>query len=212
MGSQGEEPTSRVEQPSRAISLNNSALMRLCEMARDLLCICGFDGTFRVLNPAWEDTLGWSIHDLTTRPFLEFVHPRDYTHTEAAFRRLLSGADVTPAENFVNRYRHMGGRYVWLQWTATSDPRNGLVFATAQDVSRMRELAEENAELRRQLRALTGPIAWHEEDVPRPTSRPPVQRPASIGQSADGDPAPDDPKEEARDGRASRPDPDPDEE
>ncbi len=52
----------------------------------DLLCIAGFDGYFRRLNPAWERTLGFTAEELLARPYLDFVHPddREATIAEAA--------------------------------------------------------------------------------------------------------------------------------
>ena len=52
-------------------------LEALFRMSRDLLCIAGFDGYFRRLNPAWEETLGYSIEELMSRPYVDFVHPDD---------------------------------------------------------------------------------------------------------------------------------------
>src|SRR5262245_53544119 len=59
---------------------------RLFEISHDLLCIAGFDGRFKRLNPAWERTLGFSRDELLARPYLEFVHPDDRAATETEAR------------------------------------------------------------------------------------------------------------------------------
>ncbi len=43
----------------------------------DMLCVLGHDGHLRRLSPAWERTLGFTIEELQSRPFIEFVHPGD---------------------------------------------------------------------------------------------------------------------------------------
>ena len=49
----------------------------------DLLCIAGFDGYFKRLNPMWTTQLGWSLDKLEARPFLDFIHPDDREATLA---------------------------------------------------------------------------------------------------------------------------------
>ena len=50
---------------------------RFWELSTDLLCTVGFDGYFKRLNPAWERTLGWTLEELRSQPFVEFVHSDD---------------------------------------------------------------------------------------------------------------------------------------
>jgi PAS domain-containing protein len=50
-------------------------LDQLFNLSSDLFCIAGFDGYFKRLNPAWEQTLGISREELLSRPYVEFIHP-----------------------------------------------------------------------------------------------------------------------------------------
>ena len=55
------------------------------QLSLDLLCIGNFDGYFTRVNPAFEQTLGYTSAELTSRPFVEFTHPDDRELTAEAF-------------------------------------------------------------------------------------------------------------------------------
>ena len=49
-------------------------------------------GHFRRLNPAWERTLGFTLKELMSRPFIEFMHPDDRERTLAQNAQVRAGA------------------------------------------------------------------------------------------------------------------------
>ena len=110
------------------------------EHSLDLLCVAGWDGYFKRLNPAWTNRLGWTLEELTAKPFVDFVHPADRAATGTEIDRLRAGATTI---RFENRYRHQDGSYRWLQWNARSVPRRRLVYAAARDVTRQKWLEQE---------------------------------------------------------------------
>jgi hypothetical protein len=48
--------------------------------APDLLCIDGFDGKLKGLNPACQPALESTLQVLLPRPLLDFVHPEPPDH------------------------------------------------------------------------------------------------------------------------------------
>jgi len=77
------------------------------------------DGHFTLLNPAWEQLLGWTLEELQAQSMQEFVHPDDLAQTPAL---MLDGSSHPGCdENFTNRYRHRDGSWRWLLWSARCD-------------------------------------------------------------------------------------------
>jgi PAS domain S-box-containing protein len=112
-------------------------LLHFFNQSPDLLCIAGFDGIFKRINPAWSPLLGWSFGELLSRPFLDFVHPDDHSATLAVMEHLDAGAATL---FFENRYRCKDGSWKWLRWTAS--PLLGLqeIYAIARDVTHQKRL------------------------------------------------------------------------
>lgn len=115
-------------------------LGRFFTLSIDMLCIAGFDGYFKLLNPAWERTLGYSVDELTASPFVNFVHPDDREATLARLKKLSTGEGTI---SFENRYRAKDGSYRWMLWTATPFAEQHLVYAAARDITN-RKVDEEN--------------------------------------------------------------------
>jgi two-component system sensor histidine kinase/response regulator len=84
-------------------------LDRFFGLTLDLICIAGFDGYFKRLNPSWERTLGFTPAELCAIPYLEFVHPDDRAITIAEATRIAAGASVL---HFDNRFRCRTARIV----------------------------------------------------------------------------------------------------
>jgi PAS domain-containing protein len=54
---------------------------RFFNLSIDMLAIANFDGYFLRLNPAWEQTLGFTTTELMAQPYLEWIHPDDQAIT-----------------------------------------------------------------------------------------------------------------------------------
>jgi len=106
----------------------------------DLICIAGMDGYFRVLNPAWEHTLGWTTAELLARPLIEFVHPDDRQRTlHASDAQACRGEAITA---FENRYRCRDGSYRWLQWNSLPLAERGILVANARDITERKQAVD----------------------------------------------------------------------
>ncbi|HLY61564.1 MAG TPA: response regulator [Terriglobia bacterium] len=107
-------------------------LNRLFMLSLDMMCVAGFDGFFKRVNPAWENTLGYTHDELRAKPYLDFVHPEDRGPTIFEAQKLTAGAQSI---SFENRYRAKDGSYKWLLWNATPSAEEELIYCVARDIT-----------------------------------------------------------------------------
>jgi PAS domain S-box-containing protein len=135
---------------------------RFFQLTPDLLCIVGFDGFFKQLNPSWTATFQFSAAEMMAVPFIEFIHPEDRDATTAQAARIAGGA---PMAQFENRYRCRDGSYKWLSWSVSPSTEHRLIYGVARDITEARaaeqrlvaaniELARSEAQLRETMDAL----------------------------------------------------------
>jgi len=123
------------------------------ELSPDLLCIAGFDGYFKRLNPAVSKTLGYSMAELYSRPINDFVFHDDKNVTSEVREQLKQNK---PLFNFENRYVTKSGEIVWLSWTSLPLSSNKLVFAIAKNVTHKKKLEEDRNQLFANLTKING--------------------------------------------------------
>jgi diguanylate cyclase (GGDEF)-like protein/PAS domain S-box-containing protein len=128
---------------------------RFFELSRDMICVAGFDGYFKRVNPAFERTLGYSNRELLGRPFVEFVHPDDRGDTDVEAGEISEGGNATV--HFQNRYIDKDGEVHWIEWTSVGVPDEERIYAVARDVTE-RKLLEQELELRSRVDPLTGAL------------------------------------------------------
>lgn len=102
------------------------------EFSNEMLCLADRRGYFTRVNPAWTRVLGWTAVELTSTPYMEFVHPDDVAATKREAELLTS--DNYETIRFENRYRCRDGSYRWLAWQVVPDA-DGTLVAAARDVT-----------------------------------------------------------------------------
>jgi len=128
-------------------------LERFFSVNLDLLCIADIKGRFLKVNRQWEQILGYSVEELQTRKFLDFVHPDDLEATMDAISTLSQQKTVL---NFTNRYICKDGSFRHIEWR--SHPHGPLIYAAARDVTHQKELEKELTHSRDQYQSLVANI------------------------------------------------------
>ncbi|MCC5943151.1 MAG: PAS domain S-box protein [Balneolaceae bacterium] len=114
------------------------------DLSHDLLCIAGFDGYFRRVNPAVCKVLGYTEKELLSKPISYFQHPDDKEITQKTREPILYGKVLT---NFENRYITKNGDVVWLSWTSIPVTDLELIYAIAKNITHKKKHETERNQL-----------------------------------------------------------------
>jgi len=117
----------------------------LFDLSPDLLCIAGYDGYFKRINPAVSNLLGYTMEELYARPINDFIYHEDQETTSKVREELTK---AKPLMNFENRYVTKSGEIVWLSWTSLPVETDQLIFAIAKNIThKKRQESERNVML-----------------------------------------------------------------
>ncbi|WP_162417191.1 PAS domain S-box protein [Cyclobacterium roseum] len=122
-------------------------LKHLYQAIPDILCMADFNGRFLKMNPAGCDLLGYNEDEILFHSFDEFVHPEDKDISTNEVKQLEEGATTF---KFENRYLTKAGQIIWLSWSCNSAVHEGVIFASAKNITeevRLRELNKQASSL-----------------------------------------------------------------
>ncbi len=109
---------------------------RLFRLTNDLVCVTSTDGIFKEVNPSFTNTLGWDEQELLGKSFFSFLHPEDAKASGSEMGKLI---DSNRPLSTISRFKGKDNSYRILQWSATKDTISGDIYATAHDISKIRE-------------------------------------------------------------------------
>lgn len=108
------------------LNQKESDLASFFEMSPDL-CVIARDGYFRIVNDVWTDVTGFTPEELTSKHWIDFIHPDDVEKTLIVNSLLIQ----KPCYNFINRHLSKQGHYITLSWNAKQTP-DGIIYACAR--------------------------------------------------------------------------------
>ncbi len=107
----------------------------------DILCLTNLEGKFLKINRAACELLGYSEAEILTHKFYDYVLPEDKDTTSAEAMRLARGES---SSGFESRYLTKDGRIIWLSWYCNAIMEEGIVYATAKNITEEKKLRELN--------------------------------------------------------------------
>lgn len=126
------------------LKLAEDERQRVFDVSLDMLAVIAFDGNFIEVNPAWEKTLGWSIGDLKSKPWLNLLVEEDQESGSQVNERLLQGESVS---GFESRCLCKDGSFRWLSWSSFPDMEQQLIYTAVRDITSRRRMEDELRQL-----------------------------------------------------------------
>ena len=132
---------------------SESKFKSIFNMSKGMIGIADINtATFKIINPAFTEVLGYTEDELLSRPFIDFVHPDDKEATiKIVEEKLREGCKVI---GFTNRYRCKDNTYKWIDWSSSPVPEKGITYAVGNDITEIKEAEEAVNESEEKFRAL----------------------------------------------------------
>ncbi|RAI87913.1 PAS domain S-box protein [Algoriphagus yeomjeoni] len=121
-------------------------LNHLYQAIPDILCLVDFQGRFLKMNKAGYELLGYSEDEILYQTCENFVHPEDH---EISINEIAQLAKGKKTFKFENRYITKSGEIIWLNWIGNSSVEEGLIYATAKNITEEKKLRELNRQSRK---------------------------------------------------------------
>lgn len=92
------------------------------------------DAQYHILkvNPAWEQYFGWLTAELSSKSYLDFVHPNDRLKVMKTFIQL---NDTSVSLSWESQMTSKIGSYLDFSWIGVVDPESHNIFISGRDLS-----------------------------------------------------------------------------
>lgn len=124
--------------------ISENKLQQFFNLSQDYLCVANTAGYFETISPTFMRELGFSEEELTSMPFIHFVHDDDIDAAQNEISKLAQGISTI---NFEVRFKRKNGGYKLLSWNASPDRETNLLYAIARDITLSKKINEENKRL-----------------------------------------------------------------
>jgi diguanylate cyclase (GGDEF)-like protein/PAS domain S-box-containing protein len=117
---------------------------RFFDLSQDMLCTLDSKGRCVEVNDSWKQWLGYSREDLQGSRLIDITHPDDHEHALSEAARVFQGGASVGLET---RVRAKDGSWHWVRSSSVLAPDEELVYSRATDVTALKQIEAERAEL-----------------------------------------------------------------
>lgn len=104
----------------------------LFNISHDLTMITNKEGYFKKINPRFKEVLGYSLNEILSQKFVNFIHPDEADSTKAILKKVLESKETT---HFIARYKTKNSEYRMCDWVVVPDQETNLMYFTARDIT-----------------------------------------------------------------------------
>lgn len=152
-----------------ASKIHADQLQTIYELSTDLIALVNRDGYILRYSPSWEKNMGYTAHEILTRPAIRIIHPDD---RRRVFNEILPSLNNPEARNvfkFEARLLTNDGQYRWVSWVALRNPTTELFSLIGRDITEYKALTAEllaaNEEMEDRVQARTLQLQHAYEEI-----------------------------------------------
>lgn len=107
----------------------------------EILCITNFEGRFLKINNAGCKLLGYGTKEILFHSLEEFILKEDKGKFKQKINKVTQDTSIF---TFENRVLSKDGKIIWLSWNCNTALEEGLIYASAKDITALVQLRELN--------------------------------------------------------------------
>lgn len=115
-----EDTNKRLRSETRRFTANlsiNAALVVFMEQTTDYVVLVDHFGNFSYVNPSFQKELGYSLEELTSQKFWNFLHEEDAESTKQYYLGTRQ-QEISSSPYYVNRYIAKDGKQITVEWSS----------------------------------------------------------------------------------------------